>query len=255
MECRHLCLCIFPSGFWFRPLVVTCMEKTFFFTSVSGVHSLFIFSHVVVCLLRTWCCWHWVCEQCRAVLRNEDRETLVKYTTQRTNCESTQQSDISTKIWKATLEDNRENKVLKEKGATGNGMEPLHPFCWPKYQLAARSLFTTKVLSTSGILPELMTKTYKNLGSVKVYVPPLGTHCFKLSRGWNAVRIPWDLRSITISVKEKHNQTSWYHKVCRSSSKSAKCACWGLVYSIGGVYTGETAQRFTYHRSGLIVQP
>ena len=168
-------------------------------------------------------------------------KTLVKYTTQRMNCESTQQSDISTKIWKATWEDNRENKVLKEKGATGNGMEPLHPFCWPKYQLAARSLFTTKVLSTSaGILPELMTKTYKNLGSVKVYVPPLGTHCFKLSRGWNAVRIPWDLRSITTTVKEKHNQTSWYHKVCRSSSKSAKCACWGLVYGIGGVYTGET---------------
>jgi len=97
-----------------------------------------------------------------------------------------------------------------------------------------------KGLTSAGILPELMTKTYKNLGSVKVYVPPLGTHCFKLSRGWNAVRIPWDLRSITISVKEKHNQTSWYHKVCRSSSKSAKCACWGLVYSIGGVYTGET---------------
>lgn len=125
-------------------------RKPICFTSVSCVHSLCIFSHVVVCLLRTWCCWHWVCEQCRAVLRNEDRETLVKYTTQRMNCESTQQSDISTKIWKATWEDNRENKVLKEKGATGNGMEPLHPFCWPKYQLAARSLFTTKVLLLLG---------------------------------------------------------------------------------------------------------
>ena len=81
---------------------------------------------------------------------------------------------------------------IERERTTGNGLEPLHPFWWPKYQPATRSLFTTMALWTSaGILPELMTKTYKNSGSVKVYVPPLGdtpfqTVCASPLENWGA---------------------------------------------------------------------